>query len=233
MHISHLFAGKPIPFGPRGSPSSIIKKTYAELSITRDGALEDEQGNKKLHGGPHMALHQYAQASYPLLAKQFPEIQIAFDIGSIGENLSAPEMNEHNVFIGDEYKIGACVVQVVSPRAPCSKINHRYKAAKNQKIDWFIAQQSITGWYYSVLEEGKMKVGDTIELVNQTVDKISVAQIWQLRELIKKLNQAMPSADIKQSLALADLAINTPSLSPEWQAYMNRVALKLDTLAQK
>jgi MOSC domain-containing protein YiiM len=227
MQISHLFAGKPIPFGPRSSPSSIIKKAHASLRIMRDGAVEDEQGNKKLHGGPYMALHQFAQDSYSQLAAQFPHTKVPFDIGSIGENLSAPNMDDHTVFIGDQYKIGSCVLQVVSPRAPCSKINQRYQNRDPQKIDLFVAQQAITGWYYSVLQEGDMQVGDAIELVERAHEKISIAQIWRLRELIKNPSSV---ANIKQSLALADLAINTSALSPEWQAYMNRTAIKLAKL---
>lgn len=224
MKITHLFAGKPQPFGPKGSPSSIVKNPYQDLNITREGAIQDEQGNKKLHGGPYMALHQYAQSSYDYLAKQFPKTEVDFAIGSIGENISAPDMHDSNVFIGDQYKIGGCILQVVSPRAPCSKINHRYKLAK---LDQFIAQHGITGWYFSVLDTGTIKVGDDIELHQRESNPISVKQIWQIRELNKAKLSEISKDELDQWLALADSALNTASLSPEWQAYINRVAVKL------
>ena len=57
MFVEALCAGKPQQFGARQSPSSIIKKPFEQLNVKLDGAIEDEQSNKKLHGGPEMARH--------------------------------------------------------------------------------------------------------------------------------------------------------------------------------
>ncbi len=216
--IEGLFAAKPKPFGKRGAPSSIVKKPESLLNITFDGAEEDEQGNKKLHGGPYMAIHQYSQSSYEKLQKTFPDIAGKFYFGSIGENISAPNMDEENVFIGDQYKIGKAILQVVSPRAPCSKINDRYGL---KKIDHYIAEQKITGWYFSVIEEGRIHLGDKVELINRVNNPISVQQIWYLRQL------KAPFENIDLNLALANQAFDEPALSPEWQAYIHRVINKL------
>lgn len=216
--IDQLYAGKPQAFGPRQSPSSIIKKPYHCLNIKYHGALEDEQGNKKLHGGPYMALHQFAQQSYAILKDAFTSTPNAIELGSIGENISAPHMNETNVFIGDEYKIGTTILKVVSPRAPCSKINHRYG---QNKIDLLVAEQAITGWYYSVLQEGVMSVGDEIQLHYREASPISVEQIWRLRRL------KLPSNMHQTWLTLAEQAYQEPALAPEWQAYMHRSLIKL------
>lgn len=216
--VAHLYAGKPQPFGPRQSPSSIIKKSYNSLNIKYDGALEDEQGNKKLHGGPFMALHQFAQQSYVQLANAFPNTPQPIKIGSIGENISAPSMHERNVFIGDQYKIGNVILKVVSPRAPCSKINHKYGQSK---IDLFVGRQAITGWYYSVVKEGEISVGDHIQLHYREPSPISVEQIWKLRQL------KLPTQGHQACLTLANQAFQEPALAPEWQAYMHRVATKL------
>lgn len=177
MFVEALFAGKPHPFGPRQSPSSIIKQPFTELHIKHDGAVEDEQGNKKLHGGPEMAMHQFAQESYAILQKQFPAFANNLVHGSIGENISAAGMNDTNVFIGDIYRIGEVVLEVNSPRAPCSKINQRY-AVKN--MDLFIAEHGITGWYYRVIETGKMCVGDKVELQHRLNQTCSIKEVMRL-----------------------------------------------------
>jgi MOSC domain-containing protein YiiM len=216
--IEHLYAGKPQPFGPRQTPSSIIKQAHHTLNVKFEGALEDEQGNKKLHGGPYMALHQFAQRSYAMLAQNFPNTLQKITTGTIGENISAPHMNETNVFIGDEYQIGSTILKVVSPRAPCSKINHRYGAPK---IDLWVAKQATTGWYYSVVQEGEISVGDQIILMNRETSPISVKEIWELRQL--KLPFESPQA----SMNLATKASQLSSLAPEWQAYMHRVTVRL------
>ena len=50
--VNALFAGKPQPLGPRGAPSSIMKSPVDSLTVHMDGTDEDEQANKRLHGGP-------------------------------------------------------------------------------------------------------------------------------------------------------------------------------------
>jgi MOSC domain-containing protein YiiM len=177
MLVDALFAGKPQAFGPRQSPSSIIKQAFEKLHIEIDGAIEDEQGNKKLHGGPEMALHQYSQESYLTLRNKFTSIADKLVIGSIGENISAPHMNDCNVFIGDTYRIGSVIIQVNSPRAPCVKINQRYGV---QNIDLFISEQGVTGWYYRVIEAGTINVGDEITLEHRLQHTKSIADIMRL-----------------------------------------------------
>ncbi len=211
--IEGLFAGKPQPYGKRRTLSSIEKKPYNLLNIAKLGAFEDEQGNKKLHGGTFMAVHQYGQNSYKLLQENFPEIAGKFVAGSIGENISAPNMNEANVFIGDEYKIGGAVLKVVSPRAPCSRINERYG---KPKIDQFIASRGITGWYYSVVQEGRAHLGDNVELVHRLDSPVSVKQIWQIRHLKEKIEHP------EKALEIADHALQQDALSPEWKGHLSR-----------
>lgn len=198
MFVEALYAAKPQPFGPRQTPSSIIKHAHQTLNILSDGAIEDEQGNKKLHGGPEMAMHQYSQESYILLQQQFPELAHKLTLGSIGENISAPLMNDDNVFIGDTYRIGEVVLQVNSPRAPCVKINQRY-ACKN--MDLFIANRGITGWYYRVIEVGKMSVGDEIILEHRLHETKSISEIMHLARSKNKDDAERVNASLIQGLA--------------------------------
>ncbi|MFT5282899.1 MAG: MOSC domain-containing protein YiiM [Kangiellaceae bacterium] len=216
--VEHLFAAKPKPFGPRQSPSSIVKMSHTTLHVKYEGAIEDEQGNKKLHGGPYMALHQFAQQSYLSITEAFPNAAERIIIGSIGENISAPNMNESNVFIGDQYQIGSAILKVVSPRAPCSKINQRYGQGK---IDLYVAKHAITGWYYSVLQEGEISKGDEIILLHRDDSPISIKQIWALRQL------QLPTENPHACMALASRAFQDPSLAPQWQAFMHKVTVRL------
>ena len=162
MYVEALFAAKPVPFGPRGAPSAIQKQAVQSLTVNHDGTDEDEQGNKKLHGGPEKVLHQYSVEGYEKLQQNYADA--AFDIGSIGENLVVKGMNDTNVFIGDVYRLGEVVVQVSAPRAPCNKISQRFKI---KNLDRFVGNEGVTGWYYRVLETGKLKVNDPVTLVSR------------------------------------------------------------------
>ena len=210
MKITGLFAGKPRPFGPRKSPSSIIKSPYSLLNVTKNGALEDEQGNKKLHGGPQMALHQFAQSSYDQLRLAFPDAASDMQVGSIGENISALEMNDTNVYIGDIYQIGDVILQVGSPRAPCSKINQRYA---KKKVDTFILQEGITGWYYRVIHEGTIKLNDTMSLIERNQKPFSIKDIMHMSSTLTQGGYA------KSAL---EHAVNSKGLAPEWQDKITR-----------
>lgn len=174
MFIDSLFAAKPVPFGPRGAPSAIQKSSVDTLTVYQDGTKEDEQGNKKLHGGPEKVLHQFSFAGYNVLQRAYPDIQ--FDKGSIGENLLVDGMDDTNVFIGDVYQVGAVVLQVSAPRAPCNKISHRY-GVKN--LDRFVGLQGITGWYYRVLETGVIAVNDSVSLVSRADNTVAVKALMQ------------------------------------------------------
>ncbi len=172
MHVDALFAAKPVPFGPRGAPSSIQKQPVKQLHVHLNGTDEDEQGNKKLHGGPEKVLHQYSHSGYKTLSQAFP--QNAFSVGTIGENLLVAGMDDTNVYIGDIYKMGDVVVQVSAPRAPCNKISHRYEI---KNLDRFVGLNGITGWYYRVIETGVLQDGAPVMLMSRPQHTVSVAAL--------------------------------------------------------
>lgn len=174
MNIYALYAARPQPFGPRGAPSSIIKQPVATLSVGVDGTGQDEQGNKKLHGGPEKVLHQYSFEGYRALQAAFP--QGYFHAGMIGENLLVAGMHDDNVYIGDIYQLGQVVVQVSAPRAPCNKISQRF-GIKN--LDRWVGQHGKTGWYYRVLKPGALYTGDAVTLQERSRQSVSVAQLMQ------------------------------------------------------
>lgn len=208
MQIEGLFAGKPQAFGPRKKPSSIIKQPFTSLKVNENGAEEDEQGNKKLHGGPHMALHQYSQLSYDILRDHFPAIADQLVPGSIGENITAPNMTDDNVFIGDMYAIGDVIVEVASPRAPCVKINQRFNQAG---MDIFIASNGICGWYYRILRKGTLEVGQEIKLIERLDNTVSVRELMVISR--SKSQQARIDAS------------KISALPPEWVSKLTK-ALK-------
>ncbi|MDM7859075.1 MOSC domain-containing protein [Alteromonas sp. ASW11-36] len=202
MLINQLFAAKPIPFGPKGAPSSIAKHPVESLTVYYDGTDEDEQGNKKLHGGVEKVLHQYSLASYTLFQQHFPDEATKFVPGSIGENISVVGMDDTNVRIGDVYRMGNVVLQVGSPRVPCNKISHRFGI---DGLDRFVNQHAISGWYYRVLQTGEIKVGDKVELEATDSSSMTIA------EFMKCVNDRNASSE------QLTRAANLLDLDPEWR----------------
>lgn len=204
MNIHSLFAGKPAPFGPRGAPSSIIKQPVSSIRVHRDRTDEDEQGNKKLHGGPEKVLHQFSLQGYTLLSEAFPHG--AFAPGSIGENLLVAEMADTTVCIGDCYLMGDVQLQISAPRAPCNKISHRY-AIKN--LDRFVGEHGICGWYYRVITPGTLHEMEDVTLISRPHTTLSVS------DLMKGITA--------KDKAVAQTALAIRELDPEWHAKCQRI----------
>ena len=208
LKVDALFAGQPQPLGPRGAPSSIVKSAVSQLTVHIDCTDEDQQSNKKLHGGPEKVLHQFSPLHYFTLRKHFPDGE--FEPGSIGENISVDGMDDATVYIGDVWKFGEVVLQVSAPRAPCSKISQRFNI---QNLDRFVGERGITGWYYRVLETGVINVDDSVTLVSREDDTVNVQTLMRC---------AHTKTDVELATKLANLAI----IDNEWRDKCARISRK-------
>jgi len=206
--VAALYAGKPKPLGPRNALSSIVKAPVPYLTVHTNCTDEDEQANKKLHGGPEKVLHQFAPIHYQTLKKHFPGEP--FTIGSIGENISVEGMDDSNVFIADVWKFGDVVLQVSAPRAPCNKISQRFNIAN---LDRFLGERGNTGWYYRVLQTGVIHTGDTVSLMHREENTVNVQTLMQC-------------AHTKSDATLAEQLANLAVLDQEWRCKCERIAAK-------
>ena len=94
-----------------------------------------------------------------------------------GENLSVSNFDESVIRIGDIYKIGSALVQVSQPREPCYKLGIRFQ---NQSILKQYIDYGFPGTYVRILEEGEVKVGDELLLVEQSQNALTVKDFYQL-----------------------------------------------------
>ena len=120
-------------------------------------------------------------------------------------------MNERNVCIGDVISVGSeVVIQVSLPRQPCFKLNHRF-SLKNFAPETY--QSSRTGWYYRVLQEGTVRVGDELKLVERKWPR------WTIERIQEYLHRD------KDNLEMNELLSNVDALGDESRGqFKNRVA---------
>ena len=177
--IAGLYVGGITMLEPEGQPTGIYKQAATSpLQLSREGFSGDVQADRRAHGGPEKAVHHYAAGNYRHLADRFPSTASALVPGSLGENISNSAWDETSVCIGDIFRLGKAVVQVSQPRSPCWKINHKFgEPAMSQ----FIAEQGITGWYYRVLEEGRVAPDDVFELLEQPSPMVTLLRLWRAR----------------------------------------------------
>lgn len=197
-----LFIGGIRPLPESGRPTGIYKQAASgPLELTTEGFVGDQQADRRVHGGPEKAVHLYPAGHYAVLARRFPEIADRLTPGSLGENLSTPDLDETTVRLGDIWRLGEARLQVCQPRNPCWKIDERFAT---DGMAAFIAEQRLTGWYWRVLTPGTVRPGDALSCETAaTASTLAEAmQLWQ-----------------SHRPAIADLEIlaATPGIATHWR----------------
>lgn len=198
-----LFIGGIRPLPESGRPTGIYKQAvYTRLEVGPEGFIGDQQADRRVHGGPEKAIHLYPAGHYAKLAARFPDTAPQLIPGSMGENISTPDLDENEVRIGDIYRLGSARLQVCQPRNPCWKIDERFAV---EGMAAFIAEQGLTGWYWRVVTNGSVDPEDELTLDQAAPDALTLAaamQLWQAHR---------PALADLESLAA------TPGIASHWQ----------------
>jgi MOSC domain-containing protein YiiM len=102
----------------------------------------------------------------------------------MGENFTTEGLSEESVFVGDQWRIGEVLLEVVKFREPCFKFNIKmgWSAAAKAMI-----QSGYSGWYLKVIQTGKVSAGDAI-VVTPGERKLSIKkqsnQYYNLQSLL-------------------------------------------------
>lgn len=146
------------------------KVMVRELNLDGDG-----QADLTVHGGVDKAVYVYPFEHYDYWRSELPDTELT--PGIFGENFTVTGFREEELNIGDRFKIGNLELIVTQPRLPCYKLGIRFGRA--DMVKRFLASRR-TGFYFRVLQEGEVVVGDTLKLVSRDEHNITVSDITQL-----------------------------------------------------
>lgn len=188
-----------------GAPVStgIFKEPAAGRVMLRTLNLDgDRQADLSVHGGPSKAVYVYPSEHYDYWKRELPDIELPW--GAFGENFTTAGLFESELNIGDQFRVGSAVVTVTEPRMPCYKL--AIKFGRPDIVKRFLASER-TGFYFAVLEEGEVGIGDQIELIEGSKRSVRVSDITQLytRE--------------KHNTELLRRAIDVETLPESWRSY--------------
>ena len=158
-----MFHGKEFVTGMCKKPVTI------SLALTHQGSEGDGVGDLKHHGGSDKAVCVYTIDHYKYWENM---LGIKMPDAAFGENFSVTDMNEDGICIGDIYRSGTATVQVSQPRQPCSTLAARYGREDFVKL---VVDSGRTGFYLRVLEEGRVKAGGSLYLVEKGPNRKSIA----------------------------------------------------------
>jgi MOSC domain-containing protein YiiM len=196
-----------------GEPVStgIFKTPVPGRVVLRTLNLEgDRQADLSVHGGPSKAVYVYPSEHYVYWKQQLPEMMLPW--GMFGENFTTVGLFESELNIGDKFSVGSSVLMVTEPRIPCYKLGIRF--GRPDIIKRFLASER-TGFYFAVLQEGEVGVGDQIELIERNNRGVKVSDITLLY------------AREKQNIGLLRRAVELEALSESWKGYFQNRLNKL------
>lgn len=209
--IDALLTGKARRFGAKGEPSAIDKRAVeGRRAVGALGIAGDKQADLSVHGGPDKAIHHYPRDHYGWWAETIGDHALLQDAGAFGENISTSGLTESAACIGDRYRLGSALVEISQGRQPCWKLGHRFGIAT---LPATVVTSRRGGWYYRVIEDGAVRAGDALELMERPLPDWSVERVFHL--LIGGAGKREPAA--LRALAAMDL------LAANWRARADKL----------
>ena len=149
--------------------------TSDALFLTKNQVKGDTVIDRVHHAGVHKACYLFSADYYPFWKERYPDHQ--WDWGMFGENLTISDMDEAKIRVGNIYQIGGTTVQVSQPREPCYKLGIRFGT---QDILREFINHNHPGTYVKILEEGQVKSGDHVKLLEESNNSLTVQQFYEL-----------------------------------------------------
>ena len=137
------------------------------------GLAGDEPANTENHGGTLKALFAYP-VEYQTEFWRQALAGVLLAPGSFGENLTTQGWMEHQISVGDTYRVGKALVKVTIPRKPCFKLNARL--GRDDVLAQYLKSKR-TGFYLAVVEAGDIAAGDRIELVERHPSQVTPSDL--------------------------------------------------------
>lgn len=160
----------------------------------------DRQGDVAGHGGEQRAVLVYQSESYRFWQRELGRKN--FTYGQFGENFTVDGLPDHEVCIGDRYRIGSALFEVTQPRVTCYRVGIRMNEPRMAAL---LVARGRPGFYLRVLEEGQVEAGDEIVQVGIGPERMTVSEVNALLYLPDH-----PRSQIERALRI-------PALSAGWQ----------------
>lgn len=132
----------------------------------------DRQADLENHGGWAKAVYVYPSEHYEFWRNVLPDMELSW--GNFGENLTTQGLKEEETHLGDQFRIGEAVVMATQPRIPCYKLGLRL--GRDDIVKQFLESHR-SGIYFSVVREGLINAGDSMERIKEDEHRITVRDI--------------------------------------------------------
>jgi len=159
--------------------TSIDKRPLGgQVRVGRLGLEGDEVSDTRHHGGPDQAVYAFAREDLDTW-----EARLGREIrdGQFGENLTTEGIDVNDAEIGEHWRIGTAVLEIVSMRTPCNDFKNWMGESGYDRTAWVrrFTATNRPGPYFRVLEEGVLAAGDPIEVVRRPGHGVTVTMMFK------------------------------------------------------
>jgi MOSC domain-containing protein YiiM len=191
---------KDVDTGQRIVETAIWKAPVeGRVQVLHDNLDGDRQADLTVHGGPDKAVYAYAIEE---TRRWEGELGRELGAGAFGENLTTEGVDVSGAVIGERWRVGTTLLEVVQPRFPCFKLGLRMDDPGFVRT---FAHGSRPGAYLRILEEGELGGGDAVSIEGRPehgvtsrlvydailVDEDLIPRALQAPELIPSLVEAL------------------------------------------
>ncbi|WP_238528044.1 MOSC domain-containing protein [Aquimarina agarivorans] len=154
--------------------TGIYKKSVVSgIFLGTEDVDDDHVVDRRFHGGVDKACYLYSADFYTYWKALYPNLE--WEYGMFGENLTVKGLNEQEIFVGNQYKIGEAKVEISQPRQPCFKFGH--KMGDSGILKQFI-NTTFSGIYVRVLQKGMVKPEDKMQLLVEKSNNPTIAEVF-------------------------------------------------------
>jgi len=189
-----------------------VEGRVALRKLNLDG---DRQADLSVHGGEDKAVYCYPIEHYDYWKQELSDTKL-LPTGMFGENFITKGLLEDSVHLGDHFSIGSAEVVVAQPRLPCYKLGIRFQSDDMVKRFLFSGR---TGFYFAVIREGEVGVGDEIKVTSRDPNAVPVSEITRLY-----IEKRYGEEDVKSVRS----ALQVAALPESWKEYFRERLQKID-----
>jgi MOSC domain-containing protein YiiM len=191
MHLVSVNVGTPQPIRAKSGRTGIFKKPQnAPVRITPLGLEGDSIVDTENHGGYDQAVYIFGTPDYDWWSR---ELGFALEPGTFGENLTITDIVSADYHAGDRFQAGAALLEVTSPRVPCTTLAARMRDPRFVKR---FARAERFGLYCRVITPGVVQAGDPVVFTPYAGDTVSVLEMFR-----RFYTQEYPEGWLRSALA--------------------------------
>ena len=153
------------------------------------GVVGDYIGDTQNHGGSDQALYAFARED---LDRWEQRLGRTLTNGFFGENLTTSGLEVTGARLGEQWRIGdVVIVQVTSPRVPCSTFRGWVNEARWLRTFTLDARP---GAYFRIVTPGALRTGDPIEVIRRPEHEITIGLTFRALTTERQLRPRLAEA---------------------------------------